>query len=321
MRSQCHADGSAGRTLSALRVVGISQMITGELPFRGGYDHATGFAIVNSPPRPMTELRADIPAVLDQIVMRCLEKLPAQRYATAAAVRDELRTTQDTGARAPVYRTGSRRRQWWVVAGAVVVLAAGIAGYARFGRHAGSTQSRSIAVLPFVNMSSEGNQEYFSDGLTEQLIDALVKIPDLKVAGRTSSFSFKENSDDLRSIGEKLKVANILEGSVRKSGDRIRITVQLVKAADGFHLWSQTYDRTLDDIFAVQDDIAQRVAEELQVTLLGRSAPAAQNAQAYDLVLRARYTLQVINEETIQNGAQPILMYQKGAAVAAGERS
>src|SRR5688572_32507472 len=98
-------------------------------------------------------------------------------------------------------------------------------------------------------MSSDQEQEYFSDGLTEELLNALVKIPDLKVAGRTSSFSFKGKNEDLRTIGEKLGVTNIPEGSVRKSGDRIRITVQLVKAADGFHIWSETYDRKLDDIF------------------------------------------------------------------------
>ncbi|HEU5181339.1 MAG TPA: protein kinase, partial [Candidatus Polarisedimenticolia bacterium] len=110
----------------------------------------------------------------------------------------------------------------------------------------------SLAVLPFTNMSSDKDQEYFSDGLTEELLNALVKIPELKVAGRTSSFAFKGKNEDLRTIARKLGVSNILEGSVRKAGNKIRITAQLVKAEDGFHLWSETYDRTLDDIFAVQ---------------------------------------------------------------------
>ena len=130
-------------------------------------------------------------------------------------------------------------------------------------------------------MSSDPEQEYFADGLTEELLNALVKIPDLKVAGRTSSFSFKGKSEDLRTIGEKLGVANLLEGSVRKSGNKVRITAQLVKAADGFHLWSETYDRTLDDIFAVQDDIATSVAAALQVTLFGKRDSTNQpNAKA-----------------------------------------
>jgi eukaryotic-like serine/threonine-protein kinase len=157
----------------------------------------------------------------------------------------------------------------------------------------------SLAVLPFTNLSSDKEQEYFSDGLTEELLNALVKIPELKVVGRTSSFSFKGKNENLRTIGEKLGVANILEGSVRKSGDKVRITAQLVKAADGFHLWSETYDRTLDDIFAVQDDIAQSVAAALKVTLLGKGAEAPQaNAEAYDLVLQARFVMQARTEET-----------------------
>ncbi len=163
------------------------------------------------------------------------------------------------------------------------------------------TEVNSLAVLPFTNLTSDKEQEYFSDGLTEELLNALVKIPDLKVAGRTSSFSFKGKNEDLRTIGEKLGVANILEGSVRKSGDRVRITAQLVKAAEGFHLWSEVYDRTLNDIFAVQDDIAKSVAEALKVTLLGKSAePTTPNAEAYDLVLQARYIMRSGTEDSIR---------------------
>ena len=127
----------------------------------------------------------------------------------------------------------------------------------------------SIAVLPFVDRSPAKDQEYFADGLSEELLNVLAQIRDLKVAGRTSSFQFKGQTGDLRLIGEKLNVATILEGSVRKASERVRITARLVNVADGFHLWSQTYDRTLDDIFAVQDDIAASVAAALEVALLG----------------------------------------------------
>ena len=129
----------------------------------------------------------------------------------------------------------------------------------------------SIAVLPFVNRSSSAEDEYFSDGLADELLNVLAKIRGLRVAARTSSFQFKGKNDDIAVIGRKLNVATVLEGSVRKAGSRMRIAVQLVNVADGYHLWSETYDRTFDDIFAVQDDIAQSVVQELRTRLLGAS--------------------------------------------------
>ena len=143
----------------------------------------------------------------------------------------------------------------------------------------GDAPELSIAVLPFVNMSADPENEYFADGLSEELLNVLAKIKELKVAGRTSSFHFKGRNEDLRQIGETLGVANILEGSVRRQGDRVRITAQLVQASDGFHLWSETYDRRMDDIFAIQDEISEAVASALRVTLLGESAVAAAKSQ------------------------------------------
>ncbi|MBT8063368.1 MAG: adenylyl cyclase, partial [Gammaproteobacteria bacterium] len=126
------------------------------------------------------------------------------------------------------------------------------------------TDENSIAVLPFVNMSDDAANEYFSDGISEEILNALAQVKDLKVAGRTSSFAFKGKDQDLRTIGEALGVKNILEGSVRKAGDKVRITAQLIQASDGFHLWSETYDRELTDIFAIQDEIAQTILEQLK---------------------------------------------------------
>jgi TolB-like protein/Tfp pilus assembly protein PilF len=151
---------------------------------------------------------------------------------------------------------------------------------------------RSIAVMPFVDMSQGKDQEYFSDGITEEILNALTRIEGLKVAGRTSSFHFKGRNDDLRAIGAALGVAHVLEGSVRKQGDRIRITAQLIKVDDGFHVWSENYDRKLDDIFAVQDEISGAIATALK----GRLAPADNatasiDPQTYDLYLRARQRL------------------------------
>jgi TolB-like protein len=132
----------------------------------------------------------------------------------------------------------------------------------------------SVAVLPFVDMSQSKDQEYFADGLAEELLNLLARVPELRVIGRTSSFQFKGKNEDLRQIAAKLGVANLLEGSVRRAGSRVRITAQLIKAVDGSHLWSETYERNLDDIFAVQDDIASAVATAMQVRLLPKQMGA-----------------------------------------------
>ncbi len=151
---------------------------------------------------------------------------------------------------------------------------------------------KSIAVLPFVNMSDDPANEYFSEGISEELLNLLAKIPQLKVIGRTSSFQFKGRQEDLRAIGDKLGVANILEGSVRKSGNRVRVTAQLITVTDGTHLWSESFDRDLDDIFAVQNEIASSVVETLKVKLFGTYIPqrsATEVTEAYDLYLRGNY--------------------------------
>jgi adenylate cyclase len=148
---------------------------------------------------------------------------------------------------------------------------------------------QSIAVLPFVNMSADQENEYFSDGLSEELLNLLAKIPDLKVAARTSAFSFKGSNAGIEEIAGKLNVAHVLEGSVRKSGNDIRITAQLIKASDGFHLWSQTWDRELTDVFAIQDEIAAAVVDALKVKLLGELPHArVTDPEAYSLYLQSK---------------------------------
>ena len=150
---------------------------------------------------------------------------------------------------------------------------------------------RSIAVLPFVNMSGEADNEYFSDGISEEILNVLARTPDLRVAARTSSFAFKGQAKEIPDIARELEVRMVLEGSVRRQGERVRITAQLIDASNGFHLWSQTYDRELKDIFAIQDEIAKAIAQELDVKLGGSSGTAAPRAdttdlEAYDLYLR-----------------------------------
>ena len=187
-----------------------------------------------------------------------------------------------------------RRNALFLVGALVLVLAAGSVYWLKRGRKRSAAEAgtASIAVLPFVDMSAEKNQEYFSDGLAEELLNDLAKIPGLHVAARTSSFQFKGKNEDLRTVAEKLNVDDILEGSVRKEGSRVRITTQLIKAADGFNVWSESYDRQLNDIFAVQDDIARSVAGSLKVALLGTKTNASAqgtNPDAYNAYLQGEY--------------------------------
>jgi len=169
-------------------------------------------------------------------------------------------------------------------------------------------------VLPFVNMSSDEEQEYFSDGLAEELLNLLTKIPELRVAARTSSFSYKDKGVKVAQIGAELNVGHVLEGSVRKSGDRVRITVQLIQAEDGYHLWSETYDRTLDDVFAIQDEIAAEVVAQLKVTLLS-AAPIVEeiDPEAYALFLQARH---LARQGATESFEQSVALYQQALAIA-----
>ncbi len=172
-----------------------------------------------------------------------------------------------------------------------------------------STESvKSIAVLPFVNMSEDAGNEYFADGLSEELLNMLVKIPELRVAARTSSFSFKGKDLKISEIARELNVSHILEGSVRKSGNKVRITAQLIKADDGFHQWSESFDRTLDDIFVVQDEIASRVANALQVTLLGQSRGKREvDPGVYALWLKGLYFLNQGGKENYKKSEEVLL--------------
>jgi len=184
------------------------------------------------------------------------------------------------------------------------------------GRTEGLVESygdKSIAVLPFVDMSSDKDQEYMSDGIAEELLNLLAKIPELRVISRSSAFSFKGQNLEIPEIAKRLNVANILEGSVRKAGNKVRITAQLIDARSDTHLWSETYDRQLDDIFAIQDDIAATVVKQLKVTLLG-AAPHVQetNSEAYALYLQARHLGRQYTPESLR---QSNTLYQRALAI------
>ncbi len=183
----------------------------------------------------------------------------------------------------------------------VLVLAVGFLLFEKFGASpdddstdiTATSQKQSIAVLPFVNLSDD--KDYFADGLSEELLNLLAKIPDLKVPGRTSSFKFKNHNEDLRIIGAALNVEHVLEGSVRRAGERIRITAQLIKVDDGYHLWSETYDRTMADIIDIQDDVAGKIAAALEVHLAPASKLTTSNSEAYALYLQAMAAANAFN--------------------------
>ena len=258
----------------------LYELITGRTPHKRDSDASTLLAIINEGPEPLMRYKSDVPPELQRIVSKCLAKNAEERYQSAADIAADFRSV----ARSLV--SGKDESSGQV------------------------TASRpSIAVLPFTNMSADPENEYFSDGLTEELLNTLAKNPELKVSGRTSSFAFKGKQEDLRGIGQKLGVGTLLEGSVRKAGNRVRITAQLVNAVDGFHLWSETYDRVLDDIFAVQDDIAKSVTAAMNVTLLGKStSKRLANPESYALVLRANQSAQQMNKSGLGVAVE---LYQK----------
>jgi TolB-like protein/predicted Ser/Thr protein kinase len=283
----------------------LYEMATGAPPFAGTTTGEILEALFTRDPLPASERNGRAPDELSRIIAKAMEKDKALRYQSASDVRADLqRLRRDStqghataaSGRAPAWRPPRRLRLRWALAAAGVAMALVAAFWVGGKRRDGmlpatAGPAASIAVLPFVDLSPAKDQEFFADGLSEELLNALARIPELRVTGRTSSFRFKGTQEDLRAIGTKLNVATLLEGSVRRAGNQVRITAQLVKAADGFHLWSETYDRQVDDVFAVQDEIARSVASALKVTLLQSGETQPPNAEAYQLRLRAVHHL------------------------------
>ena len=241
----------------------LYEMLTGRRAFSATTPSDTLVAILRDQPPSPAALGVSVPADLWEVLRRCLEKSVERRFQSASDLAFALSSVgrEERGGSRPIP----------AAAGAV-----------------------SIAVLPFRNLSPEKENEYFSDGMTEELMNALAQVPGLRVAARTSSFAFKERQEDVRAIGERLGVRSVLEGSVRRSGDRLRVTVQLVDAAGGYQVWSENYDRDARDVFAVQDEIARAIVERLRAKL-GLSGPEApvkrgtEDPEAYNLYLKGRY--------------------------------
>ena len=272
-------EGKAADRRSDIYSLGVVlfEMVTGRPPFEG--DSAMSVALKHKtemPPDPLW-LNPQIDSDLGRIILKCLVKDPAMRYQTAEELLADLAFLEK--GREPSPRTmplPSPRAE-------------GRAGIKEKG-------ARSIAVLPFTDLSPEKDQGYFCDGIAEEIINSLTKIKDLSVVARTSAFFFRDTNIDVREIGRRLNVETILEGSVRKAGTRLRITAQLVNVSDGYHLWSERYDRNLEDIFAVQDEVTEAIIENLKLSLLAHEKDAVfkrptNDLEAHNLYLKGMHFL------------------------------
>jgi serine/threonine-protein kinase len=307
----------------------LYEMLAGERPFRGDRQEAIIFAIRSDPLRLDQKLPPNLPQGLTSIIDRCLQKDPNKRYASAAdlaedvrAVRSgaqgvlhaETRAAAESAPRKLITAVGTPKRR---VSMALAIAAVLVAGFfvarglmsrersvtaATNGGAGGATGARlasnpveegSIAVLPFANMSPSPERDYIGDGITDELIHALSRVERLRVVSRTSSFQFKGKNVDVRDVGNRLGVSNVLEGSVRSAGDKLRVTVQLIDARNGYELWSEAFDRSMNDIVKVQEEIARAVVEKLRIRVPGAMSRLLERSptdpEAYALYLKGRH--------------------------------
>ncbi len=320
----------------------LYELITGKRPFQGNTVGETINHIINQQPAPLGLKNPRFTPALDGIIFKCLEKEPEKRYATAKELAEDLRGLKQASeigrASAAEHAVNASKsdetKLWqmphrvanqplpWVAGGVALVGVLAFGAWLAFtGGGAKKTdssqdnaaralvpQEKSLAVLPFDNFSGEADTDYLSDGFTEEITAALSRVPGLKGVARNSAFAFKGKKEDIRKIGETLHVSTLLEGSVRKVGRQVRVTAQLVNATDGFHLWSETYDRSVEDIIAVQEEIARRIVERLQAGAGGTIVTRKPiDPEAHKLYLQGR---QFWNKRTEPALRRAVQLYQ-----------
>jgi TolB-like protein len=282
----------------------LYEMLTGNPPHTGAAAQQIIMKIVTEEVAPVTKLRRNVPPNVAAAVGKALEKLPADRFETAKAFADALTNPAFAlpGARRAAQQGGYSgwRRYAGAIIGAVALVAVATTIVAVRSRRvvvaidtSTPAEKASVAVLPFVALSAGADDGYFADGLTEEILNSLAALPDLHVTARTSSFYFKGKDVPMDEIATRLGVAHVVEGSVRRAGDRVRVTAQLIRANDGFHLWSDTYDASIEDVFTVQADIAEKVAGALSIYLDDKqreaiAASGTRNVEAFQAFLKGR---------------------------------
>ena len=290
----------------------LYQLLTGHPPFAGGTTFETVRLVLDTEPRQPRLLNPKVDRDLATICLKCLDKDPQRRYSSALALAEDLerwlKHEPIRGRRTGIFTGGRkwmRRNRKLVATGAACLLVGAAVIWLFRGELFRASQfnppEKSIAVLPFLDLSQSKDQEYFCDGISEEILHALAKVDGLRVTGRTSSFSFKGTSVNARKVGEKLNVENVLEGSLRREGNRVRITAELINARSGFHLWSETYDRELKDVFALQDEITRSIVDALKIKL-AVSLPVAEqrNTEVYDLYLQGLFFSNKSSEEDLR---------------------
>jgi serine/threonine protein kinase len=265
------------------------EMLTGQRAFQGASGLETLTAVLRDQPRELEASSVEMPGEVQEVVARCLKKDPDQRFQSMSDVKNAL------------------EQIYFASRSGIMTMTSGV-----WKRVAAAPAMPSIAVLPFLNLSSDKENEYFSDGLAEEIINALARVENLRVTARTSAFAFRGAEQDVRKIGETLNVNSVLEGSVRKSGNRVRISVQLISVAEGNNLWSERFDREMTDVFEIQDEISQNIVGKLKVRLTSQTESGAdhspqpiaspvkrytENLDAYNLYLKGRYELYKMTRE------------------------
>jgi serine/threonine protein kinase/lipoprotein NlpI len=306
------------------------EMITGQRPFKGDYDQSVMYAIMNENPEPVTGLRTGVPVELEKMILKCLEKDPSDRYQHINELLVDLRRLMKKGLKKessstipPGEKKAKQRPLLLISAFIAIVVLLAVSSYYLFINKNPSPQIRqfmqwenSIAVLPFVDMSPDKDQEYFCDGMADDLITKLTRIHNLKVIARTSSFRYKNTGKSIREIAGELGVNTVLEGSIQKEENRIRVNAQLIHAEDAAHLWANTYDESIESVFEVQDRVTSAIAQALQLKLQPPAVKLAQrqtNIEAYDYYLKGmhfiktKYTI-TLNKRDYETGLR---MFQR----------
>jgi serine/threonine protein kinase/tetratricopeptide (TPR) repeat protein len=299
----------------------LYEMVTGRVPFEGDTPLAIAVKHKTETPRDPKLVNAQIPEDLSRVILRCLEKDKGKRYKNADELRLDLEkiekglptTASEMPKRKPLtsreITVTFRLKKLFLPAVVIIVLALAAVLLWQIALKKGpappAPAQQSVAVLPFIDLSPQKDHEWLSDGISEALINALSRLKDLRVPARSSSFFFREKKSDIQEIGRMLKVENVLEGSVQVAGDMLRITAELISVKDGYQLWSDKFDRRLEDVFAIQDEIAREIIKALKVRLLGEEEVQlgkkyTENMEAYNFYLQGRYFWNKRTEEDVK---------------------